>query len=279
MSKATTAAAKKRDVVLLPVADLKMTFDVRKVLNEDRVLYFMELYEACTKLPPIEVIRGTMHVHDGRHRKAALDHLNRKAAECVLVEPMEYVDQMMDAFTKNVSNCPFPPTRADIIFVMRQLLEAGTPNSQVQQRFQALYRVTHVRELLKEAHSAISAAKMARAKNAVAHGELTVKAAAEEHGVALETLQTEISGVKKRRRANNVGDIKREISNRNRANTQKTVLVIKGLLERFEDGEMTEECVLEVLLHIRHLYDGASKRLDEWFQRLETTKGVAKAKA
>lgn len=279
MSKAATAAAGKKDVVLLPVAELKMTFDVRRALNEDRVLYFMELLEAGVNVPPIEVIRGTMHVHDGRHRKAALDHLNRKNAECVLVEPMEYVDQMMDAFTKNVSNCPFPPTRADIIFVMRQLLEAGTPNSHVQQRFQLLYRPSHVRDLLKEAHSVIASAKMARAKNAVAHGELSVKAAAEEHGVALETLQSEITGLKKKRRATSVSDIKRDISNRHRANTQKTVKILRDLIDKFDDGEMTEKSVLEVLLHVRHLYDGAAKRLDEWFERLETTKGVAKAKS
>jgi len=279
MSKANPAATSKKGVVLLPVAELKMVFDVRRTLNEDRVLHFMELYEAGVSLPPIEVIRGTMHIHDGRHRKAALDHLDRKSAECVLIEPMEFVDGLIDAFAKNVSDAPFPPSRLDIIFVMRQLLEAGTPNAQVQRRFEAFYRPSSVRDLLKEAHSSIASANMSRAKLAVAHGGLTVKEAAEKHGVAPETLQTEISGVKKKRKATSVSDLKREISNRHRGNTQKTVGIIRGLLDKFEDGEISEQSVLEVLLHIQHLYSGATKRLDEWFQRLETTKGVARAKA
>src|SRR3989344_7285276 len=97
-NKANVAVAGKKDTVLLPVSDLKMKFDVRKSLNEDRVLLFMEMYESGNSVPPIEVIRGTMDIHDGRHRKAALDHLGRKHAECILVAPMEYLDQMMDAF-------------------------------------------------------------------------------------------------------------------------------------------------------------------------------------
>ncbi len=278
-TKTNVAVAGKQDVVLLPVADLKMKFDVRKALNEDRVLLFMEMYESGNHVPPIEVVRGTMDIHDGRHRKAALDHLNRRHAECVLVEPMEFVDQLMDAFGKNMSDSPFPPTRADVIFVMKQLLDANVPNAHIQKRFEAFYRPSHVRKLLKDAHSNVVRAKMAKAKNAVAHGGLTVKAAAVEHGVEPERLQEEITGVKKRRKATSVSDIKTEITNRHRGNSQKTIAVFRDLLDKFEDGEMSEKSVLEVLLHVQRLSTDGAKRVNSWIERFESLKGSMKAKS
>ena len=279
MSKTNVAVAGKANTVLLPVADLKMKFDVRKSLNEDRVLLFIEMYESGSTVPPIEVVRGTMDIHDGRHRKAALDHLNRKHAECVLVEPMEFVDQLMDAFGKNVSDSPFPPTRADITFVMKQLLDAGTPSSHVQKRFEVFYKPSHVRKLLKDAHSNIVKAKLAKAKQAVAHGGLTVRAAAAEHGVEPERLQEEITGVKRRRRATSVTEIKTEITNRHRGNSQKTITVFRDLLEKFEDGEVSEKSVLEVLLHVQRLNTDGAKRTHSWIERFESLKGSMKAKS
>jgi hypothetical protein len=279
MSKANIAVAGKKDVILLPVADLKMKFDVRKSLNEDRVLLFMELYESENSVPPIEVVHGTMEIHDGRHRKAALDYLGRKHAECVLVEPMEFVDQLMDAFAKNVSDSPFPPTRSDITFVMKQLLEAGTSNAQVQKRFEAFYKPSHVRKLLKDAHANLINAKMARAKQAVAHGGMTVKEAAVEHGVEPERLQDEITGLKKRRKATSTGDIKVEISNRHRGNSAHNIAVFRDLLDKFEDGEISEKSVLEVLLHVQRLNTDAAKRVSSWIERFESLKGSMKAKS
>lgn len=279
MSKANVAVSGKTKVVLLPVADLKMKFDVRKSLNEDRVLLFMEMYEAGSSVPPIEVVRGTMDIHDGRHRKAALDHLSRKHAECILIEPMEYVDSMMDAFAKNVSDSPFPPTRADIVFVMKQLLDASVPNSHIQKRFEVFYKPSHVRKLLKDAHSGIVKANLSRAMQAVAHGGLTVKAAAEQHRVEPGRLQEEITGVRKRRKATSVTDIKTEITNRHRGNSQKTISVFRDLLDKFEDGEISEKNVLEVLLHVQRLNTDGAKRVNSWIERFESLKGSMKAKS
>ncbi len=279
MTKANVAVAGKKDVVLLPVADLTMKFDVRKALNDDRVLFFMERYESGAEVPPIEVVRGTMDIHDGRHRKAALEHIGRKHAECILVEPMEYLDQLMDAFGKNVSNSPFPPTRADIVFVMRQLLDADVPNSTIQKRFEIYYKPSHVRKLLKDAHSNVQKAKIAKAKMAVAHAGVSVETAAKEHGVKVEILRDEITGVKKRRKATSVSDIKTEISNRFRAGAHKNIAVFKDLFDKFEDGEISEKSVLEVLLHVQRLNTDAAKRIDTWLERFRVLKGTAKAKA
>ncbi len=279
MNKPNVAVVGKTNAVLLPIADLKMRFDVRRTLNEDRVHLFMEMFESGNSVPPIEVVRGTMDIHDGRHRKAALDLLGRKHAECVLIEPMEYVDSMMDAFAKNVSDSPFPPTRADIVFVMRQLLEASVPHARIRERFEVFYKPSHVRKLLKDAHANVVNAKIAKAKQAVAHGGLTVKAAAQEHGVEPERLQDEITGVKKRRKATSVTDIKTEISNRHKGNSARNVAVFRDLRDKYEDGEISEKSVLEVLLHVQRLNTDAAKRVNSWIERFESLKGSMKAKS
>lgn len=278
-NKANVSVAGKRDSVLLPVAELRMKYDVRTRLNDDRVLFFMERYESGAEVPPIEVIRGTMDIHDGRHRKAALDHLGRKHAECILVAPMEYLDQMMDAFGKNVSDSPFPTTRADIVFVMKQLLEASVGNAVIQKRFEVYYKPSHVRKLLKDAHSNVLKTKMSKAKMAIAHGGVSIENAAKEHGVKVEKLQEEITGVKRRQKATDIKDVKSEISNRHRSNTARNVAVFRDVLDKFEDGELPEKDVLDVLLHVQRLNSDAAKRIDGWLERFEVLKGTSKAKS
>ena len=277
--KADVAVAGKKDVILLPVADLVMKYDVRKQLNEDRVLMFMETYESGGNVPPIEVIRGTMVIHDGRHRKTALDHLGRKHAECVLVEPMEFVDQIMDAFGKNVSDSPFPPTRADVIFVMRQLLENDVSHAEINKRFVKFYQPSHVRKLMKAATALVSSSRMNKAKNAVAHAGVTPEVAAKEHRVNVDALRDEITGVKRRRRSLDISEIKREISNRHKGNSQKNIAVFRDLLDKFEDGEISAKSVLDVLLHVQRINTEAGKRVNSWLERFEALKGSVKAKS
>jgi len=279
MSKANVAVAGKKNVVLLPVADLVMKYDVRKQLNEDRVIFFMELYESGESVPPIEVVRGTMVIHEGRHRKAALDRLGRKHAECVLVEPMEFVDQLMDAFGKNVSDSPFPPTRADVIFVMRQLLENDVSHAEVNKRFAKFYQPSHVRKLMKAATALVSSSRMNKAKNAVAHAGVTPEVAAKQHRVNVDTLRDEITGVKRRRRSLDISEIKREISNRHKGNSQRNIAVFRDLLDKFEDGETSAKSVLDVLLHVQRINTEAGKRVNSWIERFEALKGSVKAKS
>ncbi len=276
MSKAA-AVAGKTNVVLLPISDLKMRYDVRRGLNEDRVLLFMELYESGQVIPPIEVVRGTMDVHDGRHRKAALDQLGRKHAECILVEPMETLDQLMDAYGKNMSGSPYPPTRADTVFVMKQLLEAGVSNAEIQRRFQVYYMPSHVKKLLKDAHSHVSKAKLSAARSAVTHGNQTLKVAAERYGVDPESLKEVLSGAKKRRKSTSVTDILADIKSRHKSNYHSDKKVFKDILEKYEDGDISEEGVLEVLLHMQDIHKKSTKRVDEWLQRFEVLKGTLKA--
>jgi len=279
MTKTNVAVAGKTNTVLLPIADLKKTFFVRRETNQDRVLFFMELYESGSTVPPIKVVRGSMEIYDGRHRVEALDHLERKHAECELVEQGELAEMLVGSFGENFGGA-MPPTRADTVFVMKQLIEANVPNARIKSYFAPnFFRPSHADKLLKEAHSKVSEAKMKRAVNAVAHGEVTVYKAAEDHGVRVEDLKAKVSGTKRKGRGTDIGEIKAEISNRNKGNSNRTVAIFRDLLDKFQDGEISDKKVAEVLDHVERLNRQASLRIRPWRERLEAMKGKAKAKS
>lgn len=278
-TKSNVAVAGSKNCVILPVADLKKTFFVRKETNQDRVLFFMELYESGAEVPPIKVIRGSVEIYDGRHRVEALEHLERKHTECELIEPGELSEMLMGAFGENFGGS-LPPTRADTVFVMKQLIEAKVPNAKIKSMFAPnFFRPSHADKLLKEAHSKVSEAKMKRAVSAVAHGEVTVQKAAEEHGVEVDDLKSKISGTKRKGRATDIGEIKAEISNRNKGNSNRTVAIFRDLLDKYQDGEISDKKVTEVLDHVEKLYRSSSLRIKSWRERLEAMKGRAKAKS
>ena len=279
MSKQNVAVVGRKGTVLLPLDELKRTFFVRKELNQDRVLFFMELYESGAEVPPLEVIRGSMEIFDGRHRDAALQHMERKHAECLLIEPMEQAEQFVEAFGRNMGGA-LPPTRLDAVFVMKQLLEVGIVHGRIKSLFAPRYfRPSHADKLLKDAKQQINEVKLKRAVNAVAHGDVNVAAAAAEYGVDADTLRNEISGKKRKGRKLGITELKTEISNRYRGNSNRTVAIFRDLLDKYEDGEIPEKKVLEVFGHVERLLKDGARRITGWRQRFEALKGSSKAKS
>ncbi len=59
------------------------------------------------------------------------------------------------------------------------------------------------------------------------------------------------------------------MSNRYRGNTQGTAAVIRNLIERYEDGEITVTKVEEVLDHTERLISQGSKSVRDWRKRFE----------
>ena len=274
----SVAAMRKTETVVLPITDLKQTFFVRKQLDEDRVLYFMELYEAGAKVPPIEVVRGTMEIKDGRHRKAALEHLNRERVECLLVEPKERKALIIEAFGANFGGA-LPPTRLDILHVMKQLIMEGSSLAQLKKDFSAYYPPSVVTKYVRDAANELATAKLSRAVQAVTHGDKTVTEAATEHDVNEDQLRDKISGVKRKRRTAKMADLKSQLSRRYGGNTRRTAAEIRSLLSRFEDGELDAAKVEEVFRHLERTIKRGLKTLLQWRERFVALKGTTKAKA
>jgi glycine cleavage system pyridoxal-binding protein P len=134
-----------------------------------------------------------------------------------------------------------------------------------------------VKKLLKDAHSHVSKAKLSAARSAVTHGNQTLKIAAERYGVDPERLKEALSGTKKRRKTTSVTDILTDIKTRHKGNYHSDKKVFKDILEKYEDGDISEEGVFEVLLHVQEIHKKGTKRVDEWLQRFEVLKGTLKA--
>ena len=147
----TTEDAVAAEVVRIPVAELVMKYDVRKELNEDRVQLFIDLYTAGADVKPIKVVQGTHIIHEGRHRVEALRRMERKHAWCTFVEHKSMNELIMDAYAANMSDCPFPPTRDDTLYVMKQLIESDTSRSDIVRSFERFYPPSLVNKLLRDA--------------------------------------------------------------------------------------------------------------------------------
>ena len=70
---------------MMAIKDLQVNLFVRKVLNQDHVLYLGQLVEGGVNLPPIKINQDLV-VIDGRHRIEAYELLGRTQIEAVMVD-------------------------------------------------------------------------------------------------------------------------------------------------------------------------------------------------
>lgn len=255
------------------IADLKTSYFVRRALDPDRVNFFVLLYQGNPdEVPPIKVETDTDEVVDGRHRKAALEVLQRKIIECEIVPRYENkVELLMDAYTENLGGA-LPPTYQDTVFVIRQLLESGLKGKEVGAMFAPYYPPSAIRRYLSDAYSAVMKARMLRAKNAVAQGQMKVDEAAEKFAVDVDALRQEITGARRKKRSGGVPEIKSASSTKATSYSQYINTTLRYLVDRYEDGEVTEEQVKNVLEHFEKLNARTAKTIANWRDRFVARK-------
>lgn len=278
MSKSAVAIMGKKNAVLLPISDIKTTFYVRRELNEENVIQFMELYQANAELPPVKVVRGTMELQEGRHRMAALERIGRKNVECELVEAKPRPDLIVEAFGFNVGGA-LPPTRSDITFTMKQLIEGGTSTAFITKSFEKFYPPSMVRRYMRDAQSEVSKAKLTRAVTAVARSGSTVPVAAAEFDVDEEELRDELSGKRsKRKKEGSYGEVKSVITRSYRGNGVRVGHMIGKVLEKFEDGVYTAAQAESVFSHIDKLHEQSGKSIAQRRARFNALKARLRRK-
>lgn len=263
--------------MMIPLDSLKVPFFVRKELNEDRVFALAELYDAGVVIDPLVITRN-FEIVSGRHRRAALEFLGKKEANCVFTETSDPIRLIVEAFVDNMGGA-LPPTRADQIAVMRQLIEKGATQRQIVELFKEQLPPSIVRENLKQAYAEISVSKLRSAVNAVTEKGRTIAQAAEEFDVELERLKEEIQGKRRKQRACSVGvpAIKNSLSQRHKGNSLRTWDQLKKLFAAFEDGETKEDQVRLVLKHIDHLLKQNQRTHRQWGERFEALVATKKA--
>lgn len=273
---AREAIAPKAVIVRKTIADIKTSYFVRTRLNEDRVLFFAAMYESGEEVEPIEVEAETDELVDGRHRKAALELIERKLIDVKVVQKYENpVDLLMDAFASNLGGS-LPPTSKDAIFLMRQFLESGLKHKEIAALFAPYYPTPLIKRYLADAYSAYKKARMQKALHAVAEQQLPVDAAAERFKVDLDELKTEISGTKRKKRRGGVPEIKSQLSKSGSGYSNKVQGLMRIILDRFDDGECTEQHVEEVFKQMEKFISSSEKNLKNWRERFAARKQAMK---
>lgn len=256
------------EIVEIPLSELKVTFFVRAKVNEDHVLYLAELYESGVELPPIEVIEGVNEIKDGRHRFGSMQLLGWTKAKCMIVEAKDQNEMLAEAFKANMGGA-LPPSREDILMIVRKFLENGLTQKRIKELLGGSLKPSMVNTYIRTSKSSIAKAKMQNALRAVAEGELTAPKAAEQYGVDLQNLKDEIKGKKKKRKMNSVKQIKNLMSRTCQGNTRKVTAQIDKLIERFLDGEATSKEVFELFEKAEHLQKHAMSTLADKRKRFE----------
>lgn len=250
------------------IKDLQMNLFVRKALDQDHALYLAELLENGVKLPPIRITRERA-VIDGRHRIEAHELNKRTEIDAEVVDVESETEIISEAYKANLGGS-LPPSPQDTEHTVMLLLERG----EAKKRIGVLLGLPAgmARRYVNDVQSKIARSKLQRAAAAVTDGGLTVAKAAEQYGVDLDKLKEVLSG-HRRRNKQGLTEIQRRLTWSYKSLSSKNAALIRSLLEKREDGDVTEKQVHDIFEHIEDLQKKAARAIRNWRQRANGTNG------
>jgi ParB-like chromosome segregation protein Spo0J len=263
MSKQKTVALK----------DLKVNLFVRQALNQDHALFLAELIENGVELPPIRITSGCV-VIDGRHRIEAHELNDRVEIKAEIVDVKTENEMIAEAYKANVGGS-LPPTPQDTEHTIMLLLERGEAMKRIGEMLGLPAGMA--RKYINSVKSKTSRQKLMKAASAITDGGLTVAKAAEQYEVKLEKLKEILSG-HKRKNKQGISEIQRGLTKTHKSLSQKNAALIRSLLDKYEDGDVTERQVREIFSHIDQLQKRAARAISDWKKRFDSANGkTAKA--
>lgn len=258
----------KPKIETVALKDLQTNLFVRKALNQEHALYLAELLENGVELPPIKITQDRV-VIDGRHRIEACQVALRKEIEAEIVTVRDETDLIVEAYKANVGG-PLPPSRDDTEHTVMMLLERGEPKKKIAELLGLPAGMA--RRYVNDVQSKASRAKLQRAAAAVTDGGLTVARAAEQYGASVEKLKEMLSG-RRRKHKEGIAEIRRNFTKLYKSVGLKNANAIKRLLEKHEDGDVTEKQARDIFTHIEHLQKESSRKVADWRKRFEAMSG------
>jgi predicted transcriptional regulator len=257
-------------------SDLKTSMFVRKELDQDRVLYLAELIESGVEMKDRIQVTDDLTIVAGRHRREAYE-VARKAEIVVELKEFESDSEMIAyAYKENVGGS-LPPTRQDTEHTISLLIGQGESPKRIADLLGL--PPSMIRTYANEVKAKIARQKMLNAVSAVSDGGLTVTKAAESYGVEIDKLKEAISGRRKKTKEGFEG-MQRNITWQSKSSSAKLAASLRSLLEKFDDGDVTERQVREIFSHIEDLQKRSSRAVADWKKRFEAiVKGEKAAKA
>lgn len=265
---------KSKGMKVVKLADLKANLFVRRELNQEHALYLAELIETGVEMnDPIEITEDLMVV-DGRHRKEAFE-LNNVAEVKVRVLEFENEAEMIAYAYKANTGGSLPPSQSDTEHTVVVLLERGESKKRIGELLGLPAGLA--RKYVNQIESKANRAKVQRAVAAVVEGGLSAVKAAEQYGADLEKVKEALSP-KKKGKANGIAEARRNLTRLFRSVSQKHSHLIRSLLDKYEDGDVTEKQVREVIDHLESLQKQSARSVADWRKRFDAVTGKTNSK-
>ena len=256
------------------IADLKKTLFVRTGLDQDHALALADLIESGVELHPINITKDGVVV-DGRHRIEAHELCQKTEIEAEIVEVTGGEVGLLAAGYKYNAGGSLPPSREDTEHTIQLMLDGGASKKTIADLLGLPISLT--RKYIGMIESKIKRQKLQRAVAAVTDGGRTAAQAAEQHEVDLGSLKESLSGYRKKSKAEGIAEIQHSLTTSFKSLSQKNAALIRGLLEKLEDGDVSAKQVKEVLDHISDLLKGSTRSVADWRKRFEAKSGTGKA--
>jgi ParB-like chromosome segregation protein Spo0J len=250
------------------IKDLHMNLFVRESLNQDHALFLAELIQNKVKLPPIKVTPDLV-VIDGRHRIEAHELNDLTQIEVEVLELTDEIRLISEAYKSNIGGS-LPPTTQDTEHTVMLLLERRETKKRIGELLNLPAGMA--RKYVNSVESKIARQKLRGAVEAVTDGGLTVPKAAEQHGVDTNKLKEALSGHKKKNKWG-VAEVQRNLTSRFRSEGQKNARLIMSLIEKYEDGDVSEKQVKDIFTHIEKLQQQSTRSVVQWKKRFNGKNG------
>ncbi len=255
---------KSGEVISVLISDLDKNLFVRQSLDQDHALYLAELIEEGVVLDPIEITPDKA-VIDGRHRIEATELNNQVEIRARVVEISDESELVSRAYRANVGGA-LPPTQDDTEHTVALLLDRGVAKKRIGELLGL--PASLARKYVNNVQSKINRQLLQRAVLAVTEGGLTVAKAAEKFGVDPARLKEVLSGEKKKNQWG-IQEIKRKMTKHYRSVGQKNAAIFRQLIEKVEDGDVTQKQAKAVFAHMEHLQRRSARSIADWKKRLE----------
>jgi hypothetical protein len=261
-------------VTKVPLDKIVNKFDVREKLDDDRILFFVDLYEAGAPVPPITVVRleeneGYFAFVDGRHRAQALLLLDHKECDAIIQANRAPATLLAEALAANWGGSK-PPTRQDITHTVTRMFEAGASRQEIL----ALLHYLPGRSLqghISSAISTITLRKKRKALDLISDG-MSIAEAARAIDLSIDVIKDMLAGRKRRwgtGGSQDVSDFKRYLTRATRGVTGGIAQKIQNMIKQAEEGEIpaktAEQCILAWESNAR----ATLNRVKDWQQRFE----------
>lgn len=247
----------------IKISELKPNLFVRQAINDDHVLFLAGLLEGGVKLPPIEITKDNVVV-DGRHRIEAHKIVDRDEIDYKVVDAESDTELIGMAYRANLGGA-LPPTPQDTEHTVMELLRRDVTMKAVGELLGL--PTSMARKYAKAVKGKMTNMDLQRAATLVTEGNKTVAEAAAEVGVDPDRLKQFMSGHRKRRKA--IEEIQRTITKRYKSLASSNAAMFKDLSDAFQDGDLGQKQVEQILSHIESLIRAQGRVVEDWRARFK----------